>query len=144
MLTSKENNKAIENLNDKLLEIMNNRGIKAFDLLSPLTNITNPENTTQFRLIKDHNSNRVNDLLIHKTIPVTLYANLLTFGDSGKKFELFRDLLKMKTNKHFNVDLVKLSVKKLIYDFAKEMYFDVKLQVKNLIKIEQLKDYLIH
>ena len=65
MLTSKENNKAIENLNDKLLEIMNDRGIKASHLLSPLSQITNPEKASQFKLVKDSNSNRVNDLLIH-------------------------------------------------------------------------------
>ena len=47
--TSTNNNKAIENLNDKLLEIMNDRGITASYLLSPLSKITKPENTTQFK-----------------------------------------------------------------------------------------------
>ena len=69
---SNKNNQAIEILNKKLLEIMNDRGILATYLMSPLSKITNPENTTQFKLVKDHNSNRVNDLLIHNTIPVTL------------------------------------------------------------------------
>ena len=40
------NNQAIENLNDKLLEIMNDRGIIASYLMSSLSKITNPENTT--------------------------------------------------------------------------------------------------
>ena len=59
-----KNNQALENLNNKLLEIMNDRGILASNLLSPLSKITNPENTTQFKLVKGHNSKRVNDFLI--------------------------------------------------------------------------------
>ena len=74
MLTPKENNKALENLNDKLLEILNDGGIIA-SYLSSLSKITNPENTSQFKLVKDSNSNRVNDLPIYNTIPITLYNN---------------------------------------------------------------------
>ena len=103
------NNKAIENLNEKILEIMNDRGILATYLMSPLSKITNPENSAQFKLVKDSSSNRVNDLLIHNTIPITLYNNLLTFRDTGKEFELKGDLLKMITNKNFNVDLASLA-----------------------------------
>ena len=84
MIPSKENNLALENLNNKLLEIMNDRGILASYLLSPLSKITKPENTTQLKLVKDHNSNRINDLLINKTIPITLHDNLLTFRDTKK------------------------------------------------------------
>ena len=124
--SSKENNLTLENLNKKLLEIMNDRGILASYLMSPLSKITNPENTTQFKLVKDSSSNRVNDLLIHDTIPITLYNNLLTFRDTGKEFELKGELLKMITNKNYNVDLASLSDKKLMYDFAKEMHFDQK------------------
>ena len=124
--TSKENNLALENLNNKLLEIMNDRGILASYLMSPLSKITNPENTTQFKLVKDANSNRVNDLNINNSIPITLYNNMITFRDTGKEFELKGDLLKMITNKNYNVDLASLSDKKLMYDFAKEMHFDVK------------------
>ena len=91
--TSIENNLAIENINDKLLEIMNDRCILATYLMSPLSRITNPENTTQFKLVKDPNSIRVNDLLINKTIPITLYNNMFTFRDTGKEFELKGDLL---------------------------------------------------
>ena len=39
--------------------------------MSPLSNKTNPENTSQFKVVKDHNSNRVNDLKIHNSIPIT-------------------------------------------------------------------------
>ena len=124
--TSIKNNQVIENLNNKLLEIMNDRGILASYLMSPLSKITNPENTSQFKFVKDSSSNRVNDLLIHNTIPITLYINILTFRDTGRDFELQGDLLKMITNNNFNVDLASLSDKKLMFDFAKEMHFDLK------------------
>ena len=124
--TSIKNNLAIENLNDKLLEIMNDRGILATYLMSPLSKITNPENTSQFKLVKDSSSNRVNDLKIHNTIPITLYGNMLTFRDTNKQFELTGDLLEMITNSKYNVDLASLADKKLMYDFAKEMHFDQK------------------
>ena len=94
--------------------------------MSPLSKITNPENTTQFKLVKDSNSNRVNDLKINKTIPITLYNNMLTFGDTSKEFELKGELLKMITNKNYNVNLAGLQDKKLLHDFAKEMNFDTK------------------
>ena len=122
------NNQAIELLNNKLLEIMNDRGIIATYLLSPLAKITNPENSTQFKSVKDFSSNRVKDLLIHNTIPITLHDNLLTFRDSGKVFEMKGELLKTITNKNYSVDLASLSDKKLMYDFAKEMNFDIEAQ----------------
>ena len=51
-----KNNQAIENLNSKLLEIMNDRSILASYLMCPLSILTKPENTTQFKLVKDSNS----------------------------------------------------------------------------------------
>ena len=123
--TSIKNNQAIENINNNLLEIMNDRGILATYLMSPLSRITNPENSSQFKLIKDSSSKRVNDLKINKTIPITLYGNMLTFRDTNKQFELKGDLLEMITNSKFNVDLARLSDKKLMYGFAKEMHFDL-------------------
>ena len=128
---------------------MNDRGILASYLLSPLSKITDPENTSQFNLIKHRNSNRVNDLLMHIRIPVTLYKNLLTFRDTGKEFELQGDLLKMITNKNFNVELASLSHKKIMYDFAKEKNFDIKAQVnkstrdRNPIKVLKLPSLMI-
>ena len=112
--SSIENNEVLENLNDKLLEIMNDRVIIAFYLMSLLSKITNPENTSQFKLVKDLNSNTVSDLLLHNTIVVTLYDNLFTFHDSEKKFELKEDLQKLRTNKNYNVDLASLSDKKIV------------------------------
>ena len=123
--TSIKNNLAIENINNNLLEIMNDRGILATYLMSPLSRITNPENKSQFKLVKDHNSNRVNDLLMKNKIPITLYGNMLTYRDTNKQFELTGDLLEMITNKDYNVDHASLADKKLMYDFAKEMHFDM-------------------
>ena len=122
--TSLKNNQSIENINNKLLEIMNDRGILATYLMSPLSRITNPDNASQFRLVKDSSSNRVNDLKINKTIPITLYGNMLTFRDTNKQFELKGDLLEMITNSKYNVNLASLADKKLMYDFAKEIHFD--------------------
>ena len=144
-----KNNQALENLNQKFLEILNDRGIIASYLLSPSSEITNPEKTSQLKLVKDSNSNRVNDLLIHNTIAITSYNNLLTFRDTGKDIELKGDLLKMITNKNYNVDIASLSDKKILYDFAKEMYFDVKAQGnestrdRTLIKLLKLSGIMI-
>ena len=136
--TSIKNNLAIENINNNLLEIMNDRGILAIYLMSPLSRITNPENSTQFKLVKDPSSNRVNDLKINKTIPITLYGNMLTFRDTNKQLELEGDLLEMITNSKFNVDLASLSDKKLMYDFAKEMHFDTKAPGNKSIRDRKL------
>ena len=46
------NNKAIENLNEKILELMNNNGLIAPYLASSLVNLFKPENKSQFRLKK--------------------------------------------------------------------------------------------
>ena len=81
MLTSEENNKAQEKLSNKLLEIAINRGMIAFYLLSPLSKIISLENTSQFKLVIDSTSKRVNGLLRHNSIPVTLYDNWLTFRE---------------------------------------------------------------
>ena len=55
---------------------------------------------------------------------------LLTLRDTGREFELKGDLLKMITDKNYNVDLANLSDKKFVYDFAEEMNFDLKAQGK--------------
>ena len=141
--SSVKNNQALENLTKKILEIMNDRGKLATYLMSPLSKITNPENSSQFKLVKDNNSNRVNDLKINKSIPITLYGKMLTFRDTNKQFELKGDLLEMITNSNYNVNLAKLQDKKLMYDFAKEMHFDLKAlgkksnRDKTLIKLLQ-------
>ena len=50
--SSIKDNQALKNLNNKFLEIMNDRGILASCLMSPLSKITNAENTSQLKLIK--------------------------------------------------------------------------------------------
>ena len=50
---------------------------------------------------------------------------MLTFRDTGRKFNLKGDLLEMITNKNYNIDLAKKSDKKRMYSFAKEMNFDL-------------------
>ena len=63
---------------------------------------------------------------------------MLTFRDTDKKFELKGDLLEMINKTNYNVDLAWLWDKKMMYDFAKEMYFDSKLLVVKAIEIEDL------
>ena len=126
--TSIKNNQALENLNNKLLEIMNDRGILASFLMSLSSKITDPGNSSHFKQLKDSNSNRVNDLLIENTIPITLHDNLITFRDTGKEFEIKGDLLKLVTKNNYNVDHASLVDKKLMYNFAKEVHFDLKAQ----------------
>ena len=87
--------------------------------MSPFSITTDPENTSQYKLVNKSNSNRINDLLLHNTIPVILYDNLLTFQDTGKKFDSEGNHLKMITNANFNVDLATLSDTNMMYDFAK-------------------------
>ena len=94
--------------------------------MPPFSKIANPESTSQIKLVQDSNSNRVSDWLIHNTIPITSFDNLLIFRDTVKIFVLKGDLLKMITNKNYNVDLASLSDRKLLYYCAKEVNFDVK------------------
>ena len=60
----------------------------------------------------ESDSNTVNDLLMNKTIPITLHNNFLTFSDTDKKLELERHLLKMMANKNYNVNPANLPDKK--------------------------------
>ena len=112
-VSSNMNNEVLNNLNNKLLEILNDRGILSSYLMTPLSKITNPENFSQFKLAKDPNSNRVNDLLIKNTKPLSLFNFLLTFRDTGKEFELKGDLFKMTTNNNYKVDIASLADKKI-------------------------------
>ena len=120
------NNKAIENLNEKILELMNEQGMIASYLVSSLVEVFKKDNKSQFRLRKDPNSTKLNDFLIHGTIPVTIFSNMIVFRDSNKSFRLEGDLLKVITNYKFNVDHSNPQDKKLIYQFAKEMKYDTK------------------
>ena len=59
------NNKAKENLNERILELMDNKGLIAPYSASTLVNLNKPENKSQFRLKKDLISNKMNDFLIN-------------------------------------------------------------------------------
>ena len=59
--TSVNNNKAIENLNEKILELMNDKGMIAPYLASSLVEVFKKDNKSQFRLRKDPNSTKMND-----------------------------------------------------------------------------------
>ena len=120
------NNKAIENLNEKILELMNDKGLIAPYLTSSLVEVFKKDNKSQFRLRKDPNSTKMNDFLIHETIPVNIFSNMITFRDSNKTFRLEGDLLKVITNYKLNADHSSPQDKKLIYEFAKEMNYDTK------------------
>ena len=120
------NNKATENLNEKILELMNDKGLIAPYLVSSLVEVFKKDNNSQFRLRKDPNSTKMNDFLIHGTIPVTIFSNMITFRDSNKSFRLEGDLLKVITNYKFNADHSSPQDKKLINEFAKEMRYDTK------------------
>ena len=120
------NNKAIEILNEKILELMNDKGLIAPTLASSLVNLFKPENKSQFRLKKDLNSTKMNDFMINGGIPVTLVSNMLIFRDSNKSFKLDGDSLESITNYDFNVDHSNHQDRKMIYEFAKEMNFNIK------------------
>ena len=133
---SVNNNKAIENLNEKILELMKDRGMITPYLAFSLVEVLKSDNKSQFRLRKDSNSTKLNDFLIHGTIPVTIYSNMITFRDTNKTFTLEEngDLLKVITNHKFNVDHSNQQDRKLIYEFAKEMNYDVKKPGKPSIR----------
>ena len=120
------NNKAKENLSEKNLKLMDEKGMIASYLASSLVEVFKKHNKSQFRLRKDPNSTKLNDFLIHGTIPVTIFSNMIVFRDSNKSFRLEGDLLKVITNYKFNVDHSNPQDKKLIYQFAKEMKYDIK------------------
>ena len=85
------NNKAISDLNEKILGILNDKGMIAPYLTTSLVEVFKKDNKSQFRLRKDNNSTKMNDFLIHGTIPVTIFSNMITFRDSNKSFRLEGD-----------------------------------------------------
>ena len=95
-------------------------------LASFLVNRFKPENKSVFRLIKDHNSIRMNDFLINGGIPVTLDSNFLTFRVSNKSFELDEDLLETMKYCHFSISQSNPQDQNLIYKFGKKMQLNVK------------------
>ena len=124
--TSIENDKALTNLNDTLLFIVNERAILASSLLSPLSKLKSREHNSRIKNVKCPDSNRVNDLLINKTLTVILYDNLFTFRDTDKKFEINEEFYKLITIENYILVLSKLTDIKNLIEFAKEMSSDEK------------------
>ena len=85
-----------------------------------------PENKSQLRLIKDLNSTKMNDFLIHGILPVILYSNMLNFRGSNKSWKLDGDPLKVMTNFKFNEDHSNPPGLKNNSEFAEEMNFVTK------------------
>ena len=67
----------------------------------------------------------INDYLINDGIPVTLFSNMITFRDSNKPFKFDGDLSETMTNYDFNVGHSNPKDQKLIYEFGKEMNFNI-------------------
>ena len=111
---------------------MTDRGIIASYLLPLWSNITKPSHISQLKTVKDPDSIRVNDLLINKTITLTLYDILLTFRDTDKKVEFEGDLLNMITKKT-NVDLDISPEKIHCLTLQKNCFLTKKLQVKKVL-----------
>ena len=63
-----KNYKAISDLNEKVFEVMNIKGITAPFSASSLVNLLKPENNSQFKLIKISNSFRMNDFFMNTNI----------------------------------------------------------------------------
>ena len=121
-----ENTKAISGLNDKVFELVDEKGLIAPYLASSLVNLCKPENRSHSRLKKDPNSPKIIDFSTNGGIPVSLYSNMITFRDSNKSFKLDGDLLETITNYDFNVDHSNQQDRKLIYEFLKEMKYNIK------------------
>ena len=120
--SSINNNKAIENLNDKVLESVNDKGL----IDSSLIEVIKSDNKGQFRLTKDPNSTKTNDFSINEKVPVTIFSNMLTFRDTKKVFKIEGDLYKVITDYKFNVDHSNKQNRQIIYEFGKEMKYKLK------------------
>ena len=86
--SSVNNNKAIENLNEKILELLNDKGMIAPYLASSMVEVFKRVDKSQFRLRKYPNSTKMNDFLIHGTVPGTIISDMIVFRDSNKSFRL--------------------------------------------------------
>ena len=114
--SSINNNKALKNLNEKVLDLMKDNGMIAPYLASSLDNLLKPENTSQFTLQTAPNSIKMNDFSINGGIPVNLYSIILTFRDSNESFKLDGDLLETMSNYDFNVSHSNPQDQKPIYE----------------------------
>ena len=119
--------------------MLNDKGLTAPYLTSSLVNIFEPENKSQFRIIKDLNSTEMNDFPTNEGKPVTLFSKMLTFRNSNQSFRLDGDLLETMTFYDFNVSLSNPEDQKVSYDFGKEMNFNMKQRGRKVTEIDHLK-----
>ena len=134
------NNKAIENLNEKVLESMNDKGL----IDSSLIEVIKSDNKGQFRLTKDPDSTKTNDFLINEKVPVTIFSNMLTFRNTKKVFKIEGDLYKVITDYKFNVDHSNQQDRKIIYEFGKEMKYKLKNKGRPSIRHNSMIRLLNH
>ena len=111
-------------MNENFLELMNDKGMIDPYLASSLVILFTPEHKSQFRIMKDLNSTKMNGFSINGGIPVTLFSIMLTFRASKKSFKVDGDLLETMTNYVFKVSFSNPKDQKLIYEFGKEMNFN--------------------
>ena len=93
---------------------------------SSLIEVNKFNNKGQFRLTKDPNSTKPNDFLINEKVPITIFSNMLTFGDTKKVFKIEGDLYKVITDYKFNVDHSNQQDRKINYEIGKEMKYKLK------------------
>ena len=90
-------------------------------LLSSLVIFLEPENKSQYKLIKDQKSCRIINFLINTSTQFTLNCKMLTIRGSNISFKLDGDLLETKTNYDFNVDHSKPHDRKSNFELEKEI-----------------------
>ena len=112
-------------------------------MLSPASKITNLDITSQFNLVKDSQLNRVNYLLISKTMPITLYNKFLAFRCIDRKSDIHGDLLEMTTIENSNVHHAKISDKKCLISQRKCNSMKSVWVIK-VLEINTLQDCLYH
>ena len=134
------NNKAIENLNEKVLESMNDKRL----IDGSLIELIKSDNKGQFRLTKDPNSTKPNDFLINEKVPVTIFSNMMTFRNTKKVFKIEGDLYKVMTDYKFNVDHSNKQNRQIIYEFGKEMKYKLKNKGRPSIRHNSVVRLLEH
>ena len=117
------------------MELVNDKGTIRPYLASSLVNLFKLESKSQFSLLKDLSSTKMNNLWINTSVLVTLYSKMFTFIDTNASLKLDGDLLKTMTNYKFNVDHSNPQDRKKIYEFVKEMMFDIKRKGRPKIEI---------
>ena len=76
----------------------------------------------------------MNDFLINGGIPVSINDKKLNFRDSNRSFKLDEDFLETMTNYDFNVSHSNPQNRKLIYELAKGMNFNIKQKGRKIDK----------